>query len=220
MGDRASRVLLRLVVVLGSTMGFAQAAGSTAPDLNLKALDCREQWSDLDSCKSFAELVQNKDKDLLNTLKPGENTFVCFRPEEDAFFIIDWEILSAFRKTSAVEHRAAGMTQYDLYRNGALADSRAWIGYWTRSPLESDDNARISVKNAKNGNFYADASEVNVSFSFENRIGTTTKYSVSVRRSTGRYTETISAPDKKGGKEQPFDRTGRCLRYRPPPAAQ
>lgn len=40
-----------------------------------------------------------------------------------------------------------------------------------------------------------------------------TKYSLSIRRPTGRFTETMSAADKKGGKESTFDQTGRCLRY-------
>jgi hypothetical protein len=226
MGDGASKMLLGLVVVFGSTMGFGQAAGSKAPDLNLKALDCRTQWSDLDSCKSFTELLQNKDKDLLEAFKPDQNAFVCFRSEEDAFFVIGWQIASDFRKApnkpgeSSAELVAASMASYTLYRNGVLSDWHAWFDYWKKWPFQSDADAHISAKNQKQGNFNADASEVNVSFGFENRIGTTTKYSVSVRRSTGRFTETISAPDTKGGKEVPFDRTGRCLQYPPPPAAQ
>ena len=203
------------LVVFASTMGFGQAADKpTTPDLDLKALDCRPQWGDLESCKSFTELVQKKDKRLLMAFGPKANTLVCFRSNEDAFFTITWgtpkpEEFREAGKSTKYSGFIATLPEYKLYSDGILEEQHQWFVAWTST------EASTSTDKAT-GKFYADASEVRASFSFENTIGTTTKCFVSIRRSTGRFTEGRSAPEKKGGEEETFYQTGRCLQYPPP----
>jgi hypothetical protein len=220
-------IMMRLFAFLLLTAWAFGQAGSTAPvtitpDLDLKALDCRTQWTGLESCNSFVELLGAKDKDLLGAFGSNQVTIVCFRSDEDAFVLINWETMGNFRKAPDKPNKpsvlllAPVIAEFAVYSDGVFNIFHSWIDYWKKLPDRSDADAVISAT-SKDGTFRVDATEVNVSSSYENKLGTTTKHSVSVRRSTGRFSETISAPNKKGGKEDTFDRTGRCLQY-PPPA--
>src|ERR1039458_5728551 len=152
-------------------------------------------------CKSYNEMVEKNDKDILAILK-GSSTFVCFRQGEDTFVVLSYrQPLPTLFHQGAASHvlETFGIVLYRTYTDGVVGFMLPISGRWTKafttdSPVFTSrkDEIQASVLDA----------EVSFSYPFKNRSGTTTRYDITIRRSTLRFVETydvVSAQRKAAG---------------------
>ena len=150
-----------------------------------------------EGCTSYNEMVAKQDKDLMGALKNG-TTLVCFRPGEDVFFLIshnrpgDGDFSKSPNPNTL---HAFGFLAYDRYKDGVL-DYDAWlIGDWTKSKLLDVPASFVAADKGTNANAIVTETEIAYSYTFENLSHTKTNYSVQVRESTLRFSETYTFPD-------------------------
>lgn len=83
--------------IAGQTPQQNTSHGETSPDLRSQhpVIKCDEPASSL-ACNSFKQLVNTRDRDLLDIVYGSEATresrisYVCFRPEEDTFVVVEF----------------------------------------------------------------------------------------------------------------------------------
>src|SRR5947209_17377497 len=80
--------------------------------------ECSKLPTPSPGCKSYNEMVVANDKDLLSWLKEN-SSFVCFRPEEDVFFLLGYSNSSyaEFQQVGSVYEEMATV-YYSRYKNG------------------------------------------------------------------------------------------------------
>lgn len=182
----------------------------------------------LQSCRSFHELLNNRDEDILDALS-DDAAFVCFIPKEDKFLLAhyskptgeDWqskELNRAQGETGALT--AAGSASVTIYRNGEFEESQEvesgqnWRASGTRdangiafdvSPIfegeSRDKKAKIRIDDA----------EFDLSDEFDNDVSSVTRHHVAIRFSTGRFTEDYSWDERGVAKAQ--NNSGHCETY-------
>lgn len=150
----------------------------------------------VESCKSFNEMIQNRDDEILVAIKYP--SFVCFRPDEDEFFMFsDIEPSDlVYKDVSKTMSQATSIAFYYRYKKGVQSDLRYIDGTWTKitygpAPIFSfqsrkDGDASLSITN----------SEISLGYDYKNLAGSTTAYAIQVRRSTKRFVETFQFPDE------------------------
>jgi len=171
------------------------------------------------ACHSFQELLAAKDEDLMYNLKPvmGQ-VFICFRPKEDVFFLIRgsypdderWE-----RKERSVIFTQPGAVELLRFKNGVFdhgAESAFARGEW-RSTDKGRTNATFASEDfasegGSTGEIEIEGGTVTVSHSLEKIAGSSGHYSFKLQKSTGRFTEILTAP------RTPENQVvGRCLKW-------
>jgi hypothetical protein len=181
------------------------------------------------ACKSYEELLKAKDVGLLT------DAYVCFRTgvaiagigapsNEDEFFVVAFSI-PRFRQrrdkdskqmVPDTEATYAGFGNIHTYKDGiedfAVMPSLSFSGTWTpadsgrfisdtlnfKNQDESDPDVGVSI----------DPNQFNAAYKYQNPLNKTMRYSLTIQRSTGRFSETYQEEPK----EVPFKTgTGRCV---------
>jgi len=203
-----------LAILIFAAVAFAQ--DSPTPPAPLLKVDCAKvDFSP--ACKSFNEMVDNKDRDLLRVIAGIYHAFVCFRPSEDTFIVISFlpPYDAGFKKSAndkdVSEER--GWFTYARYKDGLSDLTRFGRGSWMKAgnlpeSFETPQNSRVSV--------FLDDTELDFGFSYPNAVKTTTEYNLGMRRSTLRFVETYYAKDAKPNKPD-YNSTegGHCAEFLP-----
>lgn len=173
------------------------------------------------ACRSFQELLAAKDEDLMYNLKPAMGqVFICFRPKEDVFFLLRgsdpdderWEKKersAIFTQSSAVE--------LSRFKNGVFdhgGESAFARGEWSSTDKGRTNatfaNEDFASEGGSKGEIEIDGGTVTVSHSLEKMGGNGAQYSFKLQKSTGRFTETFTAPNT-----PEHQVVGRCLKWNP-----
>lgn len=171
-----------------------------------------ELFADLVSgCKSFNELVAAKDKEVLRAFGAFYQTYVCFRQNEDVFTIIHympWGVVTPLKDPKTGMLEATGVVFLARYKEGGLEDVRVFPGKW--SAVNAQDEAQFSGhglndpsnKLARLDSASIDDSNLLLSYKFNNVSGKITTYSLAIRRSTKRSSETFDVPPATTAKDR------------------
>lgn len=206
---------MRLVFILLSVSVVSSAqSGVAKEDLSPSkfTIDCAS-FASSPGCKSYDEMLEGKDQDVLAVLQGG-NTLVCFNETADKFVLI------YFAKPPETEYvktannmfpSTSGFVSYASFSQGLRDTSHISFGKWRRILLETDfesdpnSNVRASVDDA----------EIAFSYSFTNLSETKTNYSIQIRRSTLRFTENYQFPQtsKQKGQDRVTE-TGHCAEFK------
>lgn len=165
------------------------------------------------ACSSFKQLLEAKDTELLDSLS-SPTSYVCFRPNEDAFLIFHvnapmglWETLKSGRE------RQHNWQVLGDFRNGILYHTATIGGEWNRyhfgKELTEPTFTSSDEEYNKGATVNIDAVEAFVEYPFQNQNSGTTQYSLKIRRSTGRFTETFWINNVSVS-----ENSGTCLIYR------
>ena len=210
-----------MLILSMTATAFAQY---TSPSQATISVPCLGDLSSSRPCKSFDELIKAKD-DIGNTVATADEAFACFEPEEDRFSVIDFDLSEySWVSDSALIERQWGSVRVQDFANGSPSNFHYARGRWQKAKTQSDSDAifvsddslsRTNRKQplAESTKVFIDSANLSVSYSFTNRSGTKTLVEASIRRSTGRFTESFSWQEPRGGK-QTLDLAGRCLHYR------
>jgi hypothetical protein len=204
----SSLIFFMLIAAQGQRKTAPKAQPQIAPKTT--TLNCSDTQTTR-ACNSFKQLLEAHDKDILASLSTP-TSYVCFRPKEDAFLIFHllgtlgpWEKLEGAKEikwsSQAFAEFRDGVLYYDLYA----------IGAWNRmNPSDTEPVFKSSnVISNDDATVYIDAAEILVSYPFKNQNGGTTQYSLTIRRSTGRFIETFAIKNTPSSSN-----SGTCLIYR------
>lgn len=164
-------------------------------------LDC-SQFDFSQGCRSFNEMVASKDRDVVAVMEGGNESFACFRPDEDVFIIVSFPSFDEKRTVQAtpriMEH--PGSLMYTRFKAGISDDFQYSQGTWRRfTNLPSDYTNFYSLPKFPNASI--DNSEISIAYTYDNIGGRKTDYSFKIRRSTLRFVEVFEIPsDKKDDK--------------------
>lgn len=201
---------------------------SSKPDYTY---DCSKLDYQSDGCKSYDQMVSSNDKDVLADLGLNQNAFVCFRPNEDTFFIISFDQPPDFEfkaiNTGTTVLAASGLLGYDRYKNGVNDDEHLIIGKWSEIKGIPSTLTFASRNTPPSTSASISDTEIDYGQSFLNLNNTTTQYAFQLRRSTLRFNETFSAPEPaQAGTKQTklqshsqdeFTVTGYCAKFQHTP---
>lgn len=155
-------------------------------------------------CRDFKDLLDHGDPDIAEyfySRDENSHTYACFRNEEESFFILQHSHFIDFGMFTFEEFEKQQSARNEI------ADIR-WrgdTGFIAESKLVVKRGAQPQSLGA------IDLSSLSYDTKYPNRQDTTTHYSLSVRWSTGRFTENFSGKDKKG-ELVTFDKTGVCVK--------
>jgi hypothetical protein len=155
-------------------------------------------------CRDFKDLLDHGDADIAEYFYSGDensHTYACFRNEEESFFILQYSHLTDF-----------GTFTFEEFQNQQSARSEFGSLRWRNDTgfiTEPELVVRRGARPQSLGSM--DQSSLSYQSKYPNREDTTTQYSLSVRWSTGRFTENFSGKDKKG-ETWNFDKTGVCAK--------
>jgi hypothetical protein len=152
-------------------------------------------------CQDFKDLLDHGDADIAEYFYAHDestHTHACFRNLEQSFFIL---------KYNHTLYGDFGKFTFEEFEN--QQSSRSEIGdiKW-HSENGFITESKLMLKPKSLGSI--DLSSLAYDTHYRNGQGTKTHYTLSVRWSTGRFTETYSAKDKKG--KRAFDKTGVCAK--------
>jgi hypothetical protein len=193
---------VRRIALICVAAGTAFAQNLPTPPVTLPTLvpgftvDCAA-LNATDSCKSYNEMIEHHDEEIVAEVKPP--SFVCFRPDDDIFLTMSPTSPPQFLsikpgKPGAIDS-IDGYVYYNTYKKGVADDSRFISGNWKRVPLSSDPFFASAKDNPTKA--FVSSTELTVSFEYKNLRGSTTKYSLQIRRSTKRFVESYEFPDEK-----------------------
>jgi len=155
-------------------------------------------------CRDFKDLLDHGDPDIAEyfySRDENSHTYACFRNQEESFFVLQYSHLTDFGTFTFEEFE----NQQSARNQFAAIRWRSDTGFITESELVVKSGVKPQSLGA------IDLSSLSYDTKYSNRQDTTTHYSLSVRWSTGRFTETFSAKDKKG-ELVTFDKTGVCTK--------
>lgn len=146
-------------------------------------------------CESFRQLVYANDKDILRTISKL-TSYVCFRPDEEDTFVVfqfDPPPRSGWSKSDALHETAYGSSELSEYRDGLW--SKGWIGegLWHRyvhNPLLFFQSIPATPSLAELG-VRLDDTVATISRTFERQEDGSVFSEIEIRRSTGRFVETL-----------------------------
>jgi hypothetical protein len=193
-------------------------------------VDCKQIGIVSAGCASFNEMLAAKDKDIVRRLTDPDQAFVCFRPAEDVFTIVNFTKLEPallVKPAKGVRLEEGAMAEFIRYSDGVEQDSGFAFGKWSNLPkLPAEDStlaADDDEKTAADGGLHisVNPSELSLTYKWKNLAHTTTTYSLQVRRSTKRSLEIMqyasgTADPKAARGNAPLDRvtyTGYCAEF-------
>ena len=147
------------------------------------------------ACGTLRQLIEAHNKELLSTIS-SPPAYVCFRQNQDAFVIVHFDKPNSTRWSSSKELGEAQMSKlaYSDFRQGILYDAALIDGIWTRRGSGDDAPAFDGLETVgpwKGAIAKIDQSQLLITHPFANLAGGTTRYSLTIRRSTGRFNETF-----------------------------
>jgi len=172
------------------------------------------------ACKSYQELLKAKDASL-----PDIRSYICFRKSEDQFFVVTfntpyfpkhWD--RDLKEMVPNEAPRPGLGYAETYNNGVLDSttmptlnfSGQWQSLYPESNLFNSDKIngkKLDEKDPNVGVTIEDA-QVNIEYKYANRMEKTITYTLTIQRSTGRFSESFLAE----GDKFPFSEgTGYCV---------
>ncbi len=182
--------------------------------------DCSMLPEPSQGCQSYNQMVDKQDSDVMSTLKTGE-TYVCFRPNADYFMVVNYSdpVLLKPLTSNPTVLRGVGVGTYSSFKEGILDSIEALGGQWTQ--LKSLGTPPVfSGKGLERGSpttLTVSDTEVDYSTSYENIGKTKTVYTLQIRRSTLRFSETYIFPTSQSktatSTESGF--SGYCAEFRP-----
>lgn len=202
-------------------------AATSQSELTPAPTDCTKFRDFLPGCKSFNEMLEAKDKDITGQLSEDNNSYVCFRTDEDVFSIISVQrpALDQFKKVAGkpdVSEMFAFST-VSRYKNGVSQDWRLFTGNWSKPTFAPVDRATYSahggsksVQAVDKSSLDIDDSEISVVYRWKNLRNTITTYTMKIRRSTHRLLETVQAPPGLADKDRSVSQStmqGYCVDY-------
>jgi hypothetical protein len=146
-------------------------------------------------CRDFKDLLDHGDPDIADYFySHDEDThhYACFR-DQGSFFILNYSHIGEFGTFFFEDFK-------DQQAGGGDPEFIRWSGDFGR--IEDSQPAQLGT---------IDDSTLYYETKFQNKEKTTTEYSLSVRWSTGRFTENYSWKDKKG-EAMDFDQKGVCVK--------
>lgn len=175
------------------------------------------------ACASYAELVAAKDSAIVDLTDSGSVSFVCFRPNEDSFFIFLLGGPLAWSKTvvddttgtrkptlDATASSLGGVTEFveGISDNRTMPLSLFW-GDWIHpfNPLfkaTQINRRKVGVDESVT----VDEGQISADVTYSNRENKPIKYRLRVQRSTRRFSEEYTTE----GASNPFlVQRGRCV---------
>ncbi len=216
----ARQLVIAVLLLQVTAITHAQTARSAQPDISVP---CASDLTPSRSCLSFKELIDARD-DIRNTVATADEAFVCFEPQEDRFFVVDFELPQHFWvvKSPLIEEQVGSIRWLD-FDNGSPSGFHVAFGRWTK-PREGNDLDPTFVGESPFRNkgtkrpqdstkAFIEATDLTMSYTFQNRGGTQTLLELGIRRSTGRFIESFSWREPGRGAQQ-NDVAGRCFHYR------
>jgi hypothetical protein len=182
----------------------------------------------LESCRSFHELLNHRDKDILDSLS-DDAAFVCFIPKEDKFLVAhfskpttgDWqqrEHPPGEGKAGALT--AGGSASITTYRNGEFEDlQNVEFGQnWRASGATDAHGLTFDVSPVfagqsqdKKAKIRIDDAEFDSSDEFDNEVNSITSHRIAIRFSTARFT--VDYRWDEHGVEKTQNKSGHCEIY-------
>jgi hypothetical protein len=197
-----------VVTCYGETNGPPKR--NTAKPATSSAIRCPESKAQI-ACQSFWELVQAKDKSLPN------NGYACFRRGADEFFVVSFD-----RPYFAKHWDDKGIEGYgnvQSYQDGVLTSevmqTLVFWGIWTPNGAAFlSEGIQVAYKLGEQHNppeyVSIDDTQFTLSLKYQNGADKTILYSLTIQRSTGRFTEAYS--DKSEGASF-LENSGRCTYF-------
>jgi len=194
---------------------MAEGQRPQAPKATAPVVSCSDAQK-VKACSSFKQLVDAHDKDILDAIS-SPPLYVCFRPNEDTFFMLHFEEPRNYGWKADSEGGEGGEKQqfpssvsFATYRDGIMDDFEGNYGYWWRSDSNDDTGLFHTESTAVFKGFKVTiaGSEISVQDPFMNQNGGITRYSLTIRRSTGRFSETFDVDGKTSSTD-----SGTCLIY-------
>ncbi len=175
----------------------AQDAPIITPDQVVNpahTVDC-SQFENTQSCKSYNEMVNANDKDILRMFEG--TTLACFSDNADSFVTLSFSepLGASYKKVGPGLWKARGRVTYNRFAYGVSDRFYIATGNWIKTSSD-DSRSFVSLAPAKTKSF-VDDTEITFGYQFINLIGSTTSYNITVRRSTLRFVEETFAPDDK-----------------------
>ena len=155
-------------------------------------------------CRDFKDLLDHGDPDIAEyfySQDPNTHTYACFRSGE-SFFVVQYEKLIDF-----------GTFSFDEFENQQSARREYGEMHWFPNGIGSITEPKLEVKQGAKPQPLGsiDPSSLSYQTKFQNKLNTTTRYTLSVRWSTGHFTESYSFKDKKS-EVQDMEQTGVCVK--------
>jgi hypothetical protein len=196
--------------------------------LSLEKTPCPDVES-TKACKSFEELLQADDPDLMSDLAQQDHIYACFLPDEDVFFEVNFSEPSWFNFAKPSDEQikdgispnaltVLGGSEIAYYTNGIWDENKSLhiIGNWIYYRLgEKTDDFKSMRMNAtsKRAQFKGQEIEIDndrwaLSETYKNRANTQTRHSLTLQPSTGRFKETYEVTGNGGDLRES---NGRCL---------
>lgn len=203
-----------LIFLFATAGAFAQ--NTSVPSVASLKADCTKIELTL-SCGSFNEMVEGNDKDLLSAIQGFDHAFVCFRTDEDTFIVVSISMPYplTFHKSATDKNlsTAYGRVRYKRYKDGISDYIRFAPGSWVRSEGISDS---FETKEGAPVSAFMDDDELSISFKYPNIVKTTSDYTLTIRRSTLRFTETVYVKETKPSKpDYKSSDGGHCTEFLP-----
>lgn len=213
--NRSSRSSLLFFALFSMVQAQQKPTGKLPPPSNPKVptVNCTDAQTSK-ACGSFKQLLNAHDKDVQDILS-SPTSYVCFRPKDDAFLVFHSEAPGKEGWQNSDDGGEAPIWKSTVtlieYRDGVFYSSKISRDYWRRF---SPTDAPIFHSETKDGRLAGltisiDATEIYVDYPFKNQNGGTTQYSLTIRRSTGRFVETFA-----GDGTSPTTDSGSCIIYR------
>jgi hypothetical protein len=163
------------------------------------------------SCRSFAELLRARDKELISSIGPESTLVACFRKSSDVFVTVSFPTDKALVYAEEANHmrKAAALVEYDRYKDGVSEDEQVYIGNYTRYSypgMTPSFRSEVDEKDKTRGASITD-SEISIYYTYDNAVGGKTTYSMQIRRSTMRFVETFRSGDTQ------TNETGYCKQF-------
>jgi hypothetical protein len=222
MNAYAPHILISFCLTLTLLMSFSMAQAQQKPPENSQlprkseapTVTCSEAQTSK-ACSSFKQLLEADDQDILEifSLRPS---YVCFRSNDDAFLI--FTVVEPFESEwKKSDHGVGQIQKYESdaylyeFRDGVSYMTHYAREYWRRIVPALGPEYHYQATQGTDKGLYIniDDTEISIDYPFKNQNGGTTHYSLTIRRSTGRFTETFAVDTA------PFlKHSGTCLIYR------
>jgi hypothetical protein len=194
-------------ILILATFPLLLAGGAPQQGQTAYSFDCAKLSYPSEGCKSYNEMVAKNDSDVMSSIKSASIAYVCFVPDDDEFLITTFgrpEEASYTPKTMNLNIlEASDLFSYSDFKNGVIERADATFGKWTKIKNFSM-NPSFEGKSGSETNVSISDAEVYYETRFQNLNGTTTTYTLQIRRSTLRFSESFKWPqlaeDRKGTK--------------------
>jgi hypothetical protein len=210
--SKSANVKIALLVLLAAQLALGQDKKFAA--------DCSGNLN-LPSCKSYNASLAAKNKDLMPML--AGHTFVCFRREEDTFFVVAFDQPSPEQLAPAKggdESQATGTVKYHRFKDSKSDDLRVITGNWQRVASGKSDQIKFAQAVGKNPPTSADdataaidTNEISVGYSFLNAQKVKLNYALQLHRSPLGFVENYEWTDAATNQHGHSTYTGDCLEF-------